>query len=33
MKNLSEKQRIIQEQAKLLKENEKENSTDETSAE
>ena len=32
MKNLSEKQRIIQEQAKLTKENEKESSTDAPSA-
>ena len=32
MKKLSEKQRIIQEQAKLTKENEKDSSTDATSA-
>ena len=32
MKNLSEKQRTIQKQAKLIKEKEKERSTDETSA-
>ena len=32
MKNLSEKQRIIQEQAKLIKEKEKESRTDATSA-
>ena len=32
MKNLSEKQRIIQEQAKLINEKEKESSTDATSA-
>ena len=32
MKNLSEKQRIIQEQANLIKEKEKESSTDAPSA-
>ena len=32
MKKLSEKQRIIQEQAKLIREKEKESSTDATSA-
>ena len=32
MQNLSEKQRIIQEQAKLIKEKEKESITDATSA-
>ena len=32
MKNLNEKQRIIQEQAKLIKEKEKESITDATSA-